>query len=75
METQSAVEKINEEKPFRHIVQNLENTFGEPKLKLKSDPLEMLIKIILSQATSDANSHRTFRQIGSLLHNPRQRGL
>ncbi|MCU1289868.1 MAG: putative EndoIII-related endonuclease [Acidobacteria bacterium] len=51
---------INEEKPFVYIVQNLENTFGEPKLRPKSDPLSMLINIILSQATSDVNSERTF---------------
>ena len=55
--------KIKEEKPFRYIVQNLESTFGEPKLARKSDPLAMLINIILSQATSDANSHRTFRNL------------
>lgn len=56
-------EKIFEEKPFKYIVQNLERTFGEPKLSRKSDPLAMLINIILSQATSDANSHRTFENL------------
>ena len=56
-------EKIKEEKPFGYIVQNLENTFGEPKLARKSDPLAMLINIILSQATSDANSRRTFQNL------------
>ncbi len=57
------IEKIKEEKPFGYIVQNLENTFGEPKLSAKSDPLAMLINIILSQATSDANSGRTFQNL------------
>jgi len=57
------VKKIESEKPFEYIVQNLENTFGEPKLRRKSDPLSMLINIILSQATSDANSDRTFRNL------------
>jgi len=57
------VKKIESEKPFEYIVQNLENTFGEPKLKRKSDPLSMRINIILSQATSDANSDRTFRNV------------
>lgn len=57
------VEKIREEKPFPYIVQNLENTFGEPKLSPKSDALAMLVNIILSQATSDANSNRTFRNL------------
>lgn len=56
-------EKIREEKPFRFIVQNLESTFGEPKLSRKSDPLAMLINIILSQATSDVNSQRTFKNL------------
>jgi len=60
---ETIVKKISEEKPFRYIVQNLENTFGEPHLKKKSDPLAMLINIILSQATSDANSHRTFENL------------
>ena len=57
------VGKIREEKPFHYIVQNLESTFGEPKLAAKSDALAMLINIILSQATSDANSNRTFRNL------------
>lgn len=57
------IEKIKEEKPFEYIVQNLENTFGEPKLKRKSDLLAMLVEIILSQATSDVNSRRTFQNL------------
>lgn len=57
------VSKIKEEKPFEYIVQNLESAFGEPLLAPKSDPLAMLINIILSQATSDANSERTFRNL------------
>jgi endonuclease-3 len=60
---EALIEKIEEEKPFYYIVQNLENTFGEPHLKKKSDPLAMLINIILSQATSDANSERTFENL------------
>jgi len=60
---ETIIKKISEEKPFRYIVQNLENTFGEPHLKKKSDPLAMLINIILSQATNDANSRRTFENL------------
>ncbi len=41
------VEQIREEKPFHYIVQNLESTFGEPKLAPKSDALAMLINIVL----------------------------
>ena len=61
--------KIKQAKPFGYIVQNLEVTFGEPKLSRKSDPLAMLIKIILSQATSDVNSHRTFLNLKSKFEN------
>lgn len=59
----AVVEKIRNDKPFEYIVQNLENTFGEPRLAPKSDALAMLIGIILSQATSDVNSERTFRNL------------
>ncbi len=48
------------EKPIRYIIQNLERTYGVPENSRASDPLDMLIKIILSQATSDTNSDRTF---------------
>jgi len=47
-------------KPVRYIIQNLERTYGVPVNERAYDPLDMLIKIILSQATSDTNSHRTF---------------
>lgn len=63
MVKQFSIDRIREEKPFNHIVQNLENTFGEPQLKRKSDPLSMLVSIVLSQATSDANSARTFENL------------
>lgn len=57
------IAKLKEEKPFDYIVQNLENTFGEPKLARKSDALAMLINIVLSQATTDTNSRRTFQNL------------
>jgi endonuclease-3 len=58
---QSEEEKAHAgEKPVRYIIQNLERTYGMPLNERASDPLDMLIKIILSQATSDTNSHRTF---------------
>jgi endonuclease-3 len=49
-----------EEKPIRYLIQNLERAYGVPHNERPSDPLDMLIAIILSQATSDINSHRTF---------------
>jgi endonuclease-3 len=60
---ESSIENIREEKPFKYIVQNLENTFGEPKLSAKSDALSMLVEIVLSQATSDVNSRRAFENL------------
>lgn len=72
MNTQDLEEKatqILEEKPVNYIVQNLEQTFGVPKLPPKSDPLSMLINIILSQATSDVNSHRTFENLKKKFRN------
>jgi endonuclease-3 len=48
------------EKPLHYIIQNLERAYGVPLNERASDPLDMLVKIILSQATSDVNSHRTF---------------
>jgi endonuclease-3 len=48
------------ERPIRYIIQNLERVYGVPENSRRSDPLDMLIGIILSQATSDTNSHRTF---------------
>jgi endonuclease-3 len=57
---QHALQTDTDEKPIRYIIQNLERAFGAPENGRSSDPLDMLIKIILSQATSDVNSHRTF---------------
>lgn len=56
----TAAESAAVEKPIRYIIQNLERTYGVPENKRASSPLDMLIKIILSQATSDTNSDRTF---------------
>jgi len=48
-----------DERPIRYIIQNLERVYGVPENLSVSDPLDMLIGIILSQATSDTNSRRT----------------
>lgn len=45
---------------LRYITQNLERTFGTPINDESSNVLDMLIAVILSQATSNANSHRTY---------------
>lgn len=56
----ATVEEIFGEKPIGYIIQNLERAYGVPENKRSSNPLDMLVKIVLSQATSDTNSHRTF---------------
>lgn len=63
------VRSVEKEKPFNYIVQNLERTFGEPKLPLKSDALEMLIRVILSQATNDANRGGLANQKAKVIKN------
>lgn len=57
----AATAQTAEEKPLRHIIQNLESAYGVPENKWAEwDPLDMLVAVVLSQATSDANSRRTF---------------
>ncbi|MGH9942911.1 MAG: endonuclease III domain-containing protein [Pyrinomonadaceae bacterium] len=54
-------EGMTEAKPVHYLVQNLERVYGVPENRhLGVDPLDMLIHVILSQATTDANSRRTF---------------
>ena len=55
------VASVLEEKPVGYIVQNLERAYGLPVNKWEGwDVLDMLVSVILSQATSDVNSARTF---------------
>jgi endonuclease III len=56
----TASENGGDEKPVRYIIQNLERAYGVPENRRASDPLAMLIQVILSQATSDINSERTY---------------
>ncbi|HEX8096580.1 MAG TPA: hypothetical protein VF507_01035 [Pyrinomonadaceae bacterium] len=49
-----------DEKPVGYIIQNLERAYGVPENGRTSDPLDMLVHVILSQATTDTNSSRTF---------------
>lgn len=55
--------KAADDKPIRYIIQNLERAYGVPTNARASDPLDMLVQIILSQATSDTNSERTFKAL------------
>jgi endonuclease III len=53
--------RVREEKPVGYIIQNLERAYGVPVNKWTGwDVLDMLVSVILSQATSDANSDRTY---------------
>jgi endonuclease-3 len=53
--------EAEEGKPLRYIIQNLERAYGVPVNKWTDwDPLDMLIATVLSQATSDVNSDRTW---------------
>jgi endonuclease III len=55
------VARVLEEKPVGYIIQNLERAYGVPENKWTGwDVLDMLVSVILSQATSDANSDRTY---------------
>jgi endonuclease III len=52
---------VLEEKPVGYIVQNLERAYGVPVNRWEGwDVLDMLVSVILSQATSDVNSERTY---------------
>lgn len=50
---------------LKYVYQNLEATYGVPHNDCGDDPLEELIGTILSQATSNQNSHRTFANLRS----------
>ena len=55
------VASVVEEKPVGYVVQNLERAYGVPVNKWTGwDVLDMLVAVILSQATSDTNSDRTY---------------
>ena len=55
------VAAVIEEKPVGYVVQNLERAYGVPENRWTDwDVLDMLVAVILSQATSDANSDRTY---------------
>lgn len=56
----SSVSDHVNEKSLREIILILERVFGIPELDPPSDPLDMLIGVILSQATTNANSDRTY---------------
>jgi endonuclease-3 len=60
-ESAPACEPATAEKPIPYIIQNLERAYGVPVNRWTGwDPLDMLVATVLSQATSDTNSDRTW---------------
>jgi endonuclease-3 len=55
------VGETNEFVPY--IIQNLRAVYGIPRRERGLDPLDVLIQTILSQSTTNANSHRAFEQL------------
>lgn len=45
----------------RRVAAALETRFGVPERRQARDPLDALVQTVLSQSTSDTNSHRAFR--------------
>ncbi|HZS46861.1 MAG TPA: endonuclease III [Blastocatellia bacterium] len=52
-----------EKRKLAYAIQNLEAVYGIPKNDCGDDPLDELIATILSQATTNQNSHRTFANL------------
>lgn len=46
-----------------YIIQNLRAVYGVPRREHYRDPLDCLIETILSQSTSNANSHRAYANL------------
>ena len=61
----SAAELDEQRQQVRYITQNLEATYGIPRNARPEDPLNELILTVLSQSTSDTNSHRAFQSLKS----------
>ena len=46
-----------------YVVQNLKSVYGVPEPESGLDPLDVLIQTILSQSTTNVNSHRAFESL------------
>jgi endonuclease III len=57
----SAVKHVEESLPY--IIQNLKSVYGMPECERDLDPLDVLIQTILSQSTTNVNSHRAFESL------------
>lgn len=54
---------IEKKRQVKYVTQNLEATYGIPVNHRPDDPLDELILTILSQSTTDINSHRAFENL------------
>lgn len=59
----SSAEMADERRLFKFITQNLEATYGQPRNDCHENPLDELIATILSQSTTNINSHRAFASL------------
>ncbi|MBL8190636.1 MAG: endonuclease III [Acidobacteria bacterium] len=59
----SPTELDEQRRQLAFITQNLEATFGVPRNDSHEDPLDELINTILSQSTTNINSHRAFASL------------
>jgi endonuclease III len=48
---------------FLYVIQNLKAVYGVPQCEPELDPLDVLIQTILSQSTTNVNSHRAFESL------------
>lgn len=46
-----------------YVIQNLKAVYGVPECERGLDPLDVLVETILSQSTTNANSHRAFASL------------
>lgn len=53
----------NAPESFYYIIQNLKAVYGVPQCEPDLDPLDVLIQTILSQSTTNINSHRAFESL------------
>lgn len=73
MKARRAEDKTEElkekQRQLKYVTQNLEATYGRPRNDEADDPLDELIRTILSQATTNQNSRRTFANLRSRFKN------
>lgn len=64
MESDSSSAEFDEKRRLlKFVTQNLEATYGSPLNDSHDDPLDELIATILSQSTTNINSHRAFASL------------